>query len=172
MTSQLPEWGKITDIAGLSTSGRPSLPTPPERGGGVCSLRQKFGAFETPELKSGFLLKSSNDRRALSGVSPNSDARERNLQITHTPPVGSLFTDSPKPRPTISTEQSVVGRLTVSLISRQRRASRFELDGNDGVVSRKSHYQKNARHRNQQEAWYRELKSSSSTFTPVKRVES
>ncbi|HYN25589.1 MAG TPA: hypothetical protein VES69_11160 [Pyrinomonadaceae bacterium] len=71
-------------------------------------------------------MNSSNDRRALDGVSPHWDARERNLQTTHTRPVGNLFPDSPKPRPTISTEQNAVGRLTVSLISRKARASLFE----------------------------------------------
>ncbi len=86
----------------------------------------KVGAFEAPEPQSGFLLNCSNDRRARDGVSPVWDARERNLQTTHTRPVGNLFPDSSKPRPTISTEQNAVGRLTVSLISRKARASLFE----------------------------------------------
>ena len=86
----------------------------------------RVGAFEAPEPQSGFLLNCSNDRRALDGVSPLWDARERNLQTTHTRQVGNLFPDSSKPRPTISTEQNAVGRLTVSLISRKARASLFE----------------------------------------------
>ena len=105
----------------------------------MCSL-QENGRLRAPEPQSGFLLNSSNDRRALDGVSPNWDARERNLQITHTPPVGNLFTDSPKPRLTISTEQNAVGRLIVSLISRKACASLFELDG--GLVSRNSHFKR------------------------------
>jgi len=109
---------------------------------------RKVGAFEAPEPQSGFLLNSSNDRRALDGVSPHWDARERNLQITHTRPVGNLFTDSPKPQPTISTEQIAVGRLAVSLISRRARASLFELDG--GLVTRYSHFNKNAWPQDQQ----------------------
>ena len=100
----------------------------------------KVGAFEAPEPQSGFLLNCSNDRRARDGVSPLWDARERNLQTTHTRPVGNLFPDSSKPRPTISTEQNAVGRLIVSLISRKACASLFELDG--GLVSRNSHFKR------------------------------
>ncbi len=94
----------------------------------------KVGALAAPEPQSGFLLNSSNDRRALDGVSPEWDARGRNQQITHPRPVGNLFPDSPNPQPPISTEQIAVGRLTVPLISRKARASLFELDG--GLVSR------------------------------------
>lgn len=120
-----------------------------------------------PEPQSGFLLNSSNDRRALDGVSPSWDARGRNLQITHTRPVGNLSLVSPKPQPAISTEQSAVGRLIVSLISRRERASLFELDG--GPFSRNSHFHKNVRPVNQQKAWDRELKSSAFPSTRVSK---
>jgi len=128
----------------------------------MCSL-QENGRLRAPEPQSGFLLNSSNDRRALDGVSPSWDARGRNLQITHTRPVGNLSLVSPKPRPAFSTEQSAVGRLVVSLISRRERASLFELDG--GPFSRNSHFHKNARTGNQQTTWHRELESSAYPFT-------
>jgi hypothetical protein len=128
----------------------------------MCSLQERR-RVRALEPQSGFLLNSSNDRRALDGVVPNWDARGRNLQITHTRPVGKLFPVSPKPPPTISTEQNSVGRLIVSLISRRARASLFELDG--GLFSRNSQCQMNAWPRNPQTAWDRELKLSAYSST-------
>jgi hypothetical protein len=132
----------------------------------MCSLQERR-RVRAPEPQSGFLLNSSNDRRALDGVSPNWDARGRNLQITHTRPVGKLFPVSPKPQPTNSTEPNAVGRLIVSLISRRTHASLCELDG--GLLSRNSHFQKNAWPRTRQMAWHWEMKSSACSSTPANK---
>jgi hypothetical protein len=81
-----------------------------------------------PRRQSGFLLKRSNDRRFIDGVSTRSKHFERTLQETRSRPAGNLLYDSPESRP--GTTQSNRSELLSCLAdSVQSTRLALELDG-------------------------------------------
>lgn len=71
----------------------------------MCSLMRRL-FIASAKRQSGFLLNSSNARRAIDEVSTRSNHFEHSLQVTRSRPAGNLSSDLPQPRPEISTESN------------------------------------------------------------------